>query len=113
MADALPYRVCDLCGQVDDHPRHVVAGVIDDAHPVDAALRQSVTEAIGDLFAAEKISMSDALRLGRDFDDTTSSDRHLDCCASAGCPTGTCGAQVDAADGKTGAALRKSILKGD
>lgn len=27
---------------------------------------------------------------------------HLDCCAKRGCPTGTCGPQVELAGGKTG-----------
>jgi len=112
MADVLPYRVCDLCGGVDDHPRHVVAGVIGDAHPVDESLRQAIADNIEDLRAAGKVDMATVLRLGRDFDDTTSQDRHLDCCAAAGCPSGTCGPQLVGADGKTGAALRKHILKG-
>ena len=35
MADARPVRSCSLCGQQDDHPRHVIAapdGSVDDRH---------------------------------------------------------------------------------
>ena len=112
MADPkLPYRVCDLCGQVDDHPRHVIAGVIDGVHPVDEVLRQAVIDNLGELFSAGKVTVEQVLRVGADYTDTTSSDRHLDCCAAAGCPTGTCAGQVVGADGKTGAAMRRHLLK--
>lgn len=110
MADTL-YRVCDLCGQVDDHPRHVLQGVVEDEYVADESLRSQVEESIGELLNSNKIGVADALRIGRDFNDTTSQDRHKDCCAEAGCPTGTCGPQVEAAKGAKGEALRKSILK--
>lgn len=111
MTDALPFRVCDLCGGVDDHPRHVIAGVAADAHPVDESLEQAVADSLADLVNEGAISMADAMRISGDFHDTTSSDRHKDCCAAAGCPTGTCGPQVQASGGKTGDALRRSIVK--
>ena len=110
MADKLPFRVCDLCGGVDDHPRHVIAGVIDDQHPVNEALRETVAANIETLLSEKKIPFSEAMRISADFADTTSSDRHKDCCAAVGCPTGTCGNQIAGAEGKTGAALRKHIL---
>lgn len=84
-------RVCDLCGQVDDHPRHVIAGTERDAfsRPSDDILNKVLDAAPAD----------DRARLVNDLLDTTSSDRHLDCCAAAGCPTGTCGPQVAGAPG--------------
>ena len=86
IGDGRVLRVCDLCGGVDDHPRHVLAGNEPDvfARPSDAILNRVV-----DAAPAEERG-----RLVRELIDTTSSDRHLDCCAAAGCPTGTCGPQV-------------------
>lgn len=108
----LPVRVCDLCGGVDDHPRHVIAGAAAGAYTPDESVRGVVEANITSLVAAGTVDVATALRLGRDYDDTTSQDRHIDCCAAAGCPTGTCGPQVEGAAGKTGAALRKHILSG-
>jgi hypothetical protein len=84
-------RVCDLCGGVDDHPRHVIAGTEERAFPKpsDEILQKVIAAAPTD----------DVARLVGDLVDTTSSDRHLDCCASAGCPTGTCAPQVAGAPG--------------
>lgn len=84
-------RVCDLCGGVDDHPRHVIAGTGVDV--VEAPGDDIVNAVLDNAPAAERA------RLLRDLQDTTSSDRHLDCCAAAGCPTDTCGPQVDGTPG--------------
>lgn len=114
MADALPFRVCDLCGGVDDHPRHVITGVIPDVYPPDPALAELVVANIDRLLQAGSIDTATALRISRDYDDTTSQDRHIDCCAQAGCPkAGTadaCGPRAEKAAGKTGAAMRKAAL---
>jgi hypothetical protein len=97
-------RVCDLCGGVDDHPRHVIAGTI----PKNIASGESGLSAEGpfpgpsDDIMAKVIAAApeaDRVRLLRDLMDTTSSDRHLDCCADAGCPDGTCDRQVSDAPG--------------
>jgi hypothetical protein len=84
-------RVCDLCGGVDDHPRHVIAGTAEEAFP---APSDDIVSKVLDAAPA-----TDRARLLRELMDTTSSDRHLDCCAQAGCPTGTCGPQVADAPG--------------
>jgi hypothetical protein len=82
IGDGRPLRVCDLCGGVDDHPRHVIAGAMRDVFPrvadevVDKVLANAPDEHRG--------------RLLRDLLDTSSSDRHRDCCREAGCPTGEC-----------------------
>ena len=90
-------RVCDLCGGVDDHPRHVIAGTVDEAFPKPS----------DDIIATVVAAAPDGEvgRLVGELIDTSSSDRHLDCCADAGCPTGTCGPQVADAVGKTGKAM--------
>jgi hypothetical protein len=95
-----PLRVCDLCGAVDDHPRHVVAGVVDgvfrpSAGAVDRVLAEAPEDRRGELVAA--------------LLDTASSDRHLDCCRDAGCPDGSCGRITEGAEGLTGADLLAHI----
>lgn len=95
-------RVCDLCGGVDDHPRHVLAGDRDDNFPApDDAI---VAKVAG---AAPPAELG---RLLRALTDTTSSDRHLDCCAAAGCPDGTCDRQVEGAGSKTGKAMVTHLM---
>lgn len=93
-------RVCDLCGGVDDHPRHVIAGTVADAFPKPSDdILQKVIEAA---------PPAERGRLIGELVDTTASDRHLDCCAAAGCPTGTCGPQVADAPG-VGAAMLEHL----
>lgn len=73
-----PLRVCDLCGGVDDHPRHVIAGSTSGifTRPSDEIINRVLTTA----------PEEDRARLLGDLTDTGSSDRHLDCCRDAGCP---------------------------
>jgi hypothetical protein len=97
-----PLRVCDLCGGVDDHPRHVVAGNIRGAFaPSDDALEKVMTAA----------SEEHRNELVRALMDTTSSDRHLDCCRDAGCPDGSCGVMTEGAEGKTGKAMLDHLVE--
>lgn len=94
-----PLRVCDLCGGVDDHPRHVTAGTVDGAfHPSDGALDRVLTEA----------PENQRAELVRALLDTTSSDRHLQCCHAAGCAHPTCA--VAAESGLTGSALLDHLV---
>lgn len=75
-------RVCDLCGDVDDHPRHVLTGGLPDVYPTPSV--DLINKVLGNA------SEDDRARLVRDLVDTSSSDRHMDCCRTAGCPTGAC-----------------------
>jgi hypothetical protein len=101
IGDDRPLRVCDLCGGVDDHPRHVVAGVMRDVfHPSDGALERVMAEAPED----------QRTELVRALMDTTSSDRHMDCCRDAGCPDGSCGVMTQGAEGMTGADLLDHLV---
>lgn len=111
--DLPPYRPCDLCGGVDQDPRHSFAGVIGDVHPVDETLRQTLYDNLDGL----GLSTSEAASVVSSFNDTTSTDRHLDCCAAAGCPlkgtdqdAAACDHRVAAAGGKTGEGMRKAAL---
>ena len=101
-------RVCDLCGGVDDHPRHVIAGQQGEAFraPPGEILRKVI-----DLSA--DLPRDDQDRLLSDLMDTSSSDRHLDCCAAAGCPTDTCGPQIVGAKGPGKAMLTHIMGGGD
>lgn len=99
-----PLRVCDLCGGVDDHPRHVISGAVPDAfvRPTDEVVDRVLKEA----------PEGQRGRLMRDLLDTTSSDRHMDCCREAGCPDGSCNRVTQGAETKRGAQLLKHLTKG-
>jgi hypothetical protein len=103
-----PLRVCDLCGGVDDHPRHSLAGTIPgyEGFPRPS---QDVVDRVLDSAAGE-----DRARLLRDLYDTATSDRHLDCCAAAGCPEPgelSCANRTAGAKG-TGKAMLTHLTKG-
>lgn len=98
-------KVCDLCGGVDDHPRHVIAGSTTGVYepPAPAIVEAVVLNAPAD----------QRERLIADLMDTSSQERHLDCCAESGtCPTGTCAEVMHAAGSRRGGALLKHITKG-
>lgn len=99
-------KVCDRCGGVDDHPRHIQAGTVAGETPFPAA-RDEVLEAV--LVNVEKLGLDakDRARLVRDLTDQTSTEKHIDCCAADGCLT--CAPQVSGADGKTGKAMLDHI----
>lgn len=79
-----PQRPCDICKQVDDHPRHrVVFGPGDPPVPVDQDFVQAVI-ANNDLTPADRAAAVASLT------DPTDQLRHLDCCRSVGCPDGSC-----------------------
>lgn len=95
MTEKRPQRICDVCSQIDDHPRHVHVEV---GIPVNQASIKALAESglTGDEYDT---ILADIL-------DTTTQQRHMDCCRSVGCPDGTCDAI-----GKTGAQdLRGSAL---
>lgn len=115
--DLPPYRPCDLCGGVDQDPRHSFAGVIADTWPVLDEHRANLDANLEQLISDGKVSVSEAVAVGAAYADTSSTDRHIDCCAAAGCPLkGTdqdesaCDHRVAAANGKTGEGMRKAAL---
>ena len=93
-----PRRPCDLCGAVDDHPRHVLAtGAGDplaDPHP-----------GIIVMVAATVIEDPDRDAVMGVLLDRTTAVRHLDCCRAAGCPDGSCATQTAGAETARGADL--------
>ncbi len=96
-------RVCDLCGGVDDHPRHVLAGGDPDTFP------KPTPELIR--IVLEAVPAEDADRLLGDLLDTGTSDRHMDCCRATGCPDGSCGAVTAGVEGLRGADLLTHLTK--
>jgi hypothetical protein len=96
-------RVCDLCGDVDDHPRHVLAGGDRGIYPepTPATVLKVVRTAPGDLVD----------ELLAQLLDTGSSDRHLDCCRDAGCPDGSCPARTAGAEELRGADLLAHLTR--
>jgi hypothetical protein len=97
-------RVCDLCGGVDDHPRHVIAGQLTGhfERPPAGVIAQVAANAPED----QRDRLIDALL------DTGTSDRHMDCCREAGCPAGSCNQVTAGAEDKRGAQLLKHLTDG-
>jgi hypothetical protein len=102
------FRVCDLCGGVDDHPRHVIAG----GTPEDVFPRPTtdMVRLVMENATRAKLDTAAADRALADLLDTTSSDRHIDCCAAAGCPNGLCDVQMRSAGSKTGRAMMDHLI---
>lgn len=93
-----PLRVCDLCGGVDDHPRHVITG-----QEMDQPSKDIVDRVLANAPETERT------RLVMELLDTSASDRHMDCCRAAGCPDGTCNTQTSGAEQLHGADLLEHL----
>lgn len=96
-------RVCDLCGGVDDHPRHVFAGGQPDVWPTPS------DDIVAKVIAAAPAD--EAARLVKELLDTSSTDRHMDCCRTAGCPDGTCHQVTAGAEDLRGGDLLAHLTK--
>jgi hypothetical protein len=78
-----PIRGCDVCGGVDDHPRHSFLGDPGAFRAPDpAVIRATLKNCEEGDFDGDAILAS--------ILDTSTQDRHRDCCRQVGCPTGTC-----------------------
>jgi len=102
MADERLKRPCDVCLEVDDHPRHVHGLAPDDPNAV--APNDTDFELVVGQPGVSAASL-------QQFLDPLTQIRHLDCCADKGCPTGTCGPQLEAADHAHGDELLAAIQK--
>lgn len=82
-----PLRSCDVCGQIDDHPRHIIAtmGADHDGYVVNE-------DAVEAAFNAKDLDPRDVVRIVTDLRDLSLIERHMDCCRDAGCPDGSCDA---------------------
>jgi len=75
-------RICDVCGGVDDHPRHVLAAGVGEIPVNEDNLKK--------VLADNTLDVDDKARIVADIIDTTTQLRHLDCCRNIGCPDGSC-----------------------
>lgn len=101
MADKRPMRMCDSCGQIDDHPRHVHGTGTGEANTTPEVLSLAVAASEGDEEARQAVL--------RHAQDSTTQMKHLDCCAADGCPDGTCQLTAQGAAGKTGPDMLKHV----
>jgi hypothetical protein len=106
MAEVRPLRMCDACGQVDDHPRHVFGIGPDDGNPTTAQVAEKARAA-----ADEAGGLARQL-IEAQISDTTTRMMHMDCCRDADCPDGTCDEVTRGAEDKRGDDLVKHIVGG-
>lgn len=100
-----PLRICDVCGGIDDHPRHVFV-----APPKTFAVNGKHLEA-----ALKLKGLTDEQRqaLVTEIADTEVQQRHMDCCRQAGCPDGSCNAvAATGAEALRGKDLIKHLTSG-
>ncbi len=91
-------RLCDVCGQLDDHPRHVLG--VPPGYP----------GAVPDDAFLDSIAPGAPVRAVAELMDPTTIVRHMPCCAANGCLI--CTEVISAAGGATGSALLASIEAG-
>jgi hypothetical protein len=96
---------CDVCGGVDDHPRHIIAGTNPNEFPAPAgAMVRQVMAATADLPEPETD------RILGELTDASTHYRHYDCCRDGGiCPNGLCAHLTGGAESKRGAALLRHL----
>jgi len=98
-------KVCDVCGGVDDHPRHEFAGALP-GQPIAPPVSEEAVRRVNELAPEGERS-----RLLRDLYDQTTVQRHYDCCRAVGCPVGVCDVITRGAEDKRGSALEKHLAK--
>lgn len=98
-------RACDICGQVDDHPRLLLAGTAGgETYPRPS--EDIINKVIDAAPEAERGRILGALL------DTTSMEPHYDCYVASGGDSEVARQVVAAADGKTGKALHTLLTGG-
>ena len=104
MPEDRPSRICDACGAIDTHARHVY---ISDGVP-------SRHDLVASVIAREDIDPVTRASIVESLLDTELQSRHPECCAAQGCPAagleGDCAPLV--ATGLTGDALLTYIISG-
>lgn len=98
---ARPLRICDVCGVVDDHPRHLHSAGAGEIEVNGANLRR--------VLADDSLDADTKARIVEDIVDTTTQLRHPQCCKAVGCPDGSCNLLPDDLHG---AALLEHIESG-
>jgi hypothetical protein len=95
--------MCDICGGVDDHPRHVIAHAAGDG----------VTDNAVGALAMENADPGDRAAVLAQITDTSTTLRHMDCCREAGCPDGACDEVTRGAEDKRGMELVHHLTAGE
>ena len=103
MSDERPTRMCDECGGVDTHARHVFA----------YAGGEGVTSAEAANLALKNAGDEHRMTVLQQVQDNTTVMRHLDCCREAGCPDGTCNQVTAGAEDLRGDDLTKFLTGED
>lgn len=98
-----PMRSCDVCGGIDDHPRHSFDAM-------NSGRTFEVNQAAVDA-AYEKKDLDPRFLVSivNDLRDVTYIQRHMDCCRQVGCPTGDCDRMTEKQKSLQGYALVESI----
>jgi len=107
IGDGRALQVCDVCGGVDEHPRHHAAG--GQTHQFETPSPELVRKVAA---ASQNLPVAVAARLMAELLDTGTTSRHLDCCREAGCPTGDCDRRLAGWDGTVGAGLLEYLTAG-
>lgn len=98
-----PLRLCDSCAALDDHPRHVIGVSQGDNTPSAEFVQQALAAADAQNHA---LVVSELL-------DTSTTMKHMDCCATDGCPDGSCDLVVSMAQGAKGPDLVALLTEGN
>lgn len=98
MTDVRHQRLCDVCGQLDDNPRHVQA--VGPDHP-GAVPSDAFINGLPDGVPARAVA---------ELMDPTTLVRHMDCCGAAGCSL--CQDVLAAAGAAHGDALTEALVSG-
>lgn len=99
-----PLRMCDSCGGVDDHPRHVFAHADGEGKTSDEVADKA-------LDSARELGSDQFKEILRQVRDNATIQKHMDCCRNDGCPDGTCDEVTKGAEDKSGADLVKHLTR--
>jgi hypothetical protein len=96
-------RSCDVCGGIDDHPRHCFDAL-------NSGIEFTVNEAaVQAAYDKKGLDPRDLVRIVRDLEDVSYIERHMDCCREVGCPTGDCDRMPEEMQSLKGNALVEAI----
>jgi hypothetical protein len=76
-----PYGLCDSCGQVDKAPKHLIYGSRGD-FPLSPELATKAVKGCPKDYSVESLMA--------EVQDTSTSQKHMDCCVADGCPDQAC-----------------------
>lgn len=96
-----PVRMCDSCGGVDDHPRHVMGLGPNEPTPTPPDVAKAALKVAGaDHFDTILAQIRDEVTVVK----------HMDCCRSDGCPDRSCDVVTSGAEIHRGVKLLNHLL---